>query len=62
MAVVSLPLTFNNSFWTQDYRKGLEVLYGKLEQVRMHFLDTASSYQSLGRASQKMKRLSLLSQ
>jgi len=33
MAVVSLPLTFNNSFWTQDYRKGLEILYGKLEQV-----------------------------
>ena len=33
MAVVSLPLTFNNSFWTQDFRKGLEVLYGKLEQV-----------------------------
>ncbi|KAH7909071.1 hypothetical protein BJ138DRAFT_1156128 [Hygrophoropsis aurantiaca] len=32
MAVLSLPLTFTNSFWTQDYRKGLEVLYGKLEQ------------------------------
>ncbi|KAI6112615.1 hypothetical protein F5141DRAFT_1213876 [Pisolithus sp. B1] len=32
MAVISLPLTFTNSFWTQDYRKGLEVLYGKLEQ------------------------------
>jgi len=34
MAVLSLPLSFNNSFWTQDYRKGLEVLYAKLEQVR----------------------------
>jgi hypothetical protein len=34
MAVISLPLTFNNSFWTQDYRRGLEVLYTKLEQVR----------------------------
>ncbi|KIJ65674.1 hypothetical protein HYDPIDRAFT_175034 [Hydnomerulius pinastri MD-312] len=32
MAVISLPLTFTNSFWTQDYRKGLEVLYNKLEQ------------------------------
>ncbi|KAI0352312.1 hypothetical protein OH77DRAFT_1428605 [Trametes cingulata] len=31
MAVLSLPLTFSNSFWTQDYRKGLEVLYGQLE-------------------------------
>ena len=34
MAVLSLPLTFGNSFWSQDYRRGLEVLYGKLEQVR----------------------------
>ncbi|KAH9995488.1 hypothetical protein BJV77DRAFT_1059663 [Russula vinacea] len=32
MAVLSLPLSFNNSFWTQDYRNGLEVLYNKLEQ------------------------------
>ncbi|KAH9935934.1 uncharacterized protein BXZ73DRAFT_89427 [Epithele typhae] len=32
MAVLSLPLTFSNSFWTEDYRKGLEVLYGQLEQ------------------------------
>ncbi|KAF8141613.1 hypothetical protein EV363DRAFT_1392059 [Boletus edulis] len=32
MAVLSLPLTFTNSFWTQDYRKGLEVLFSKLEQ------------------------------
>nr|GAT46765.1 predicted protein [Mycena chlorophos] len=32
MAVLSLPLSFNNSFWTQDYRRGLEVLYAKLEQ------------------------------
>ncbi|KAG1746630.1 uncharacterized protein EDB91DRAFT_1118048 [Suillus paluster] len=32
MAVLSLPLAFTNSFWTQDYRKGLEVLYNKLEQ------------------------------
>ncbi|KAI0305821.1 hypothetical protein B0F90DRAFT_1693763 [Multifurca ochricompacta] len=33
MAVLSLPLSFTNSFWTQDYRRGLEVLYSKLEQV-----------------------------
>ncbi|KAL1747937.1 hypothetical protein HDZ31DRAFT_80085 [Schizophyllum fasciatum] len=32
MAVLSLPLSFNNSFWSQDYRRGLEVLYTKLEQ------------------------------
>ncbi|KAN0102514.1 hypothetical protein V8E52_011358 [Russula decolorans] len=32
MAVLSLPLSFNNSFWTHDYRNGLEVLYNKLEQ------------------------------
>lgn len=35
MAVLSLPLSFNNSFWTQDYRNGLEVLYDKLELVRV---------------------------
>lgn len=32
MAVLSLPLSFNNSFWSQDYRKGLEVLFQKLDQ------------------------------
>ncbi|GBE86582.1 predicted protein [Sparassis crispa] len=31
MAVLSLPLTFQNSFWSQDYRTGLEVLYTQLE-------------------------------
>ena len=34
MAVISLPLSFNNSFWTQDYRTGLEVIFRKLEQAR----------------------------
>ena len=34
MAVLSLPLTFSNSFWSEDYRKGLEVLYAELEKVR----------------------------
>jgi hypothetical protein len=33
MAVLSLPLSFSNSFWSQDYRRGLETLFGKLEQV-----------------------------
>jgi hypothetical protein len=32
MAVISLPLTFNNSFWTQDYRTGLDIVFKKLEQ------------------------------
>ncbi|KAJ7504519.1 hypothetical protein B0H11DRAFT_521310 [Mycena galericulata] len=32
MAVLSLPLSFTNSFWSQDFRRGLEVLYAKLEQ------------------------------
>ncbi|KAF9525966.1 hypothetical protein CPB83DRAFT_877053 [Crepidotus variabilis] len=32
MAVLSLPLSFTNSFWSQDYRRGLQVLYDKLEQ------------------------------
>jgi hypothetical protein len=33
MAVLSLPLSFNYSFWSQDYRRGLEVLFTKLDQV-----------------------------
>jgi hypothetical protein len=28
----SLPPSFAHSFWSQDYRSGLETLYGKLEQ------------------------------
>lgn len=38
MAVLSLPLSFTNSFWSQDYRKGLEVLFQKLEQVWLFLL------------------------
>ena len=38
MAVLSLPLTFQNSFWSQDYRTGLEVLYTQLEKVRSSFV------------------------
>ncbi|KZP01697.1 hypothetical protein CALVIDRAFT_594393 [Calocera viscosa TUFC12733] len=32
MPIVTLPLSFSNSFWTQDYRRGLDLLYGKLQQ------------------------------
>ncbi|KAI0091704.1 hypothetical protein BDY19DRAFT_885240 [Irpex rosettiformis] len=32
MAAVTLPLTFQNSFWSQDYRTGLEVLFNQLEK------------------------------
>ena len=35
MVVLSLPLAFTNSFWSQDYRRGVQVLYDKLEQVRL---------------------------
>ena len=35
MAAVTLPLTFQNSFWSQDYRTGLEVLFNQLEKVRV---------------------------
>lgn len=33
MPAVKLPMTFANSFWSQDYRRGLETLYGKLDEV-----------------------------
>lgn len=36
MAVLSLPVNFGNSFWSQDYRRGLEVLFDKLDQVCDH--------------------------
>ncbi|PVG03325.1 hypothetical protein CPB86DRAFT_724005 [Serendipita vermifera] len=32
MPAVTLPLSFNNSFWSQEYRRGLETLFKKLEQ------------------------------
>lgn len=35
MAVLSLPLNFGNSFWSQGYRRGLEVLFDKLDQVSL---------------------------
>lgn len=34
MAPVMLPPSFYNSFWSPDYRSGLEVLFKNLEQVR----------------------------
>ena len=34
-APILLPPSFQNSFWSQDdFRTGMEVLFGKLEQVR----------------------------
>ncbi|KAG8861445.1 hypothetical protein FRB96_002894 [Tulasnella sp. 330] len=32
MPPLTLPLTFHNSFWSQNYRTGLEVLFKQLEQ------------------------------
>ncbi|KAL5513060.1 RGA8 [Sanghuangporus vaninii] len=32
MPALTLPATFTNSFWSQDYRRGIETLYTKLEQ------------------------------
>ncbi|THH02679.1 hypothetical protein EW026_g202 [Hermanssonia centrifuga] len=32
MAAVTLPLTFQNSFWSQNYRTGLEVLFAQLDK------------------------------
>lgn len=34
MPVLSLPLSFTNSFWSADLRTGLDVLFAKLDQVR----------------------------
>ncbi|THH01772.1 hypothetical protein EW145_g6857, partial [Phellinidium pouzarii] len=31
MPALTLPLTFANSFWSQDYRQGIETLFTKLE-------------------------------
>ncbi len=58
MAVLSLPLTFTNSFWSQDYRRGLHVLYDKLEQVCSYFcFDIEGHYDNYHtRASQRMKK------
>ena len=60
MAVLSLPLSFSNSFWSQDYRRGLETLFGKLEQVQgflpLHFIILASDI-FYDRVSQRMMRL-----
>ena len=32
MAPVTLPPSFYNSFWSPDYRTGLEVLFNNLER------------------------------
>lgn len=36
MAPVTLPPSFFNSFWSADYRKGLEVLFRELDQVHLY--------------------------
>ena len=61
MAVLSLPLSFSNSFWSQDYRRGLETLFGKLEQVflPLHFIVLVSNI-LYNRVSQRMMKLLLL--
>jgi hypothetical protein len=33
MPPVTLPPSFYNSFWSPDYRSGLDVLFKNLEQV-----------------------------
>jgi hypothetical protein len=33
MAPVTLPPSFYNSFWSADYRTGLEVLFKQLDKV-----------------------------
>ena len=33
-ARVTLPLSFQSSFWSPDYRKGVEALFNKLQAVR----------------------------
>ncbi|KAF8511843.1 hypothetical protein BU17DRAFT_96904 [Hysterangium stoloniferum] len=32
MPALTLPPSFSNAFWSQEYRRGLETLYGKLQQ------------------------------
>jgi hypothetical protein len=65
MAVVTLPLTFQNSFWSQDYRTGLEVLFAQLEKVCAQpgslFLVTSHPSYAFCRELWRMRRLSLLS-
>ena len=39
MAPVTLPASFYNSFWSPDYRTGLEVLFKQLDKVRSHDQD-----------------------
>lgn len=63
MAVLSLPLSFTNSFWTPDYRKGLEVLFNKLEQVRPRArggVRLVAECDCVDRASLRMTKLSHL--
>lgn len=44
MAPVTLPPSFYNSFWSPDYRTGLDVLFRQLEAVsHVHCTDTATT-------------------
>lgn len=56
MAVLSLPLTFTNSFWSQDYRGGLQVLFDKLEQVSSILAFNAFLSQSLSQGNLRKRR------
>jgi hypothetical protein len=58
MAVLSLPLSFTNSFWSQDYRRGLEVLFSKLDQVTCFYTNLAILLTAHLRALWKMLKLS----
>ncbi|WVN86968.1 uncharacterized protein L203_102143 [Cryptococcus depauperatus CBS 7841] len=50
MAPVTLPPTFYNSFWSPDYRTGLEVLFKNLEQGCLENNDVTVFIESQARA------------
>lgn len=43
MAPVTLPPSFYNSFWSADYRTGLEVLFKQLDKVGFELILTNDS-------------------
>lgn len=42
MAPITLPPSFYNSFWSPDYRTGLDVLFRQLEAGSIENKDVAS--------------------
>jgi hypothetical protein len=42
MAPVTLPASFYNSFWSPDYRTGLDVLFRQLEKGTLENADVAA--------------------